>query len=1593
MRKLGQRVLSVLLVMTFIVVMLPMKSDAASYEYALFPMKTLTVSGGLHCYAMDFTGSGPSETAFAPFTGTIVDVLPTNGRRDKTDPGNTIVFQSDSEVYWADGSHAFMTISFTHEDNLSRFKVGQRYAQGAANFYKQGTAGMATGTHVHINVAKGRYAGWQQIQPGYYRTGEWRGEGWRLVNSVLPFDALFLKHDTVVWNDGKSTIQGISWKWLTAAQTEPTKPASAPTAVSVSPATAGIGDTITLSWNGINNSEAYYEYSVNGGSWTRASSGVKFTKTDAAGTYSFLVRARNDAGEGPSSSAVTAVVKENVNVTFLDWDDTVLETKKVKWGGDATLPSTVPTRRHYTFKGYLPQYGELKVTEDRILRADYQQNSYTVKFFGADGKQLNKTALILSGERAEPPEPPEITDYTFVGWSTQEFESVEKDLEVHATYVWSNFEIPIQTEIISAVKDKDDYKINVELTNHHDEEVKRGRIIVAIKTAAGKLVESTIIPFPAIAPNGGVYTDTITVYTPNLGSVVEVSVIGVQGDGNSSAPLSTTVSRAIDLGSPWSGWSPVLPPAGAVDTETGIEYRTRTKLIETGSVQSRPGWELVSTTAAPDTKWSDWSPYIPQSWTKYSEISVGGIKTREVGTATLYRYHYFRCANDHRHTHWGVSCPSCGAWIPESSWVEVWITTSHASMGITGTANGKRVTTAIDGRPYYFVLNDATTPGNRYRDRSIIYTYTHEQWQPWSEWAVGTPPIATGTKEVEQRPVYRYKSNDLEDTFYNYKRYRFENLRTGQIMYDYTSAWADSMGFPGEWEESKTSAEMPLLRVTPEGIYEYGNSQENKWFKANINNEGNKTVYITMESREDTSGTPYSVSGQLANAPEKKATLFVYHGTNVDPTANQIVHIAQTTLDEEGNYSFDFIPKFPVGHNGTGDFIVVLSLEGQTRPIYLTTIEALKPTHSVTFVQEDGTVIDTQRVIEGQSAILPEYPEKAGHNFIGWSCSVTNIRTDMTIVARYAKKEYTVVFINWNDEEFALRTFKHGDPLTVENLPTQFGGVFAGWYSPDGAIIDTVTENMVLTAKFNAASYTVNFYDADGNLLDTQIVTFGEEAITPDVSLTHEGLMFRYWNTTTDFVTQDMEIYPVYGFENTVETPVSDITSGIYYNTQTVTLSCATAGAQIWYIEHSDFDDDDMFDNLQNPFEFNEDGELTNGTLYTQPLEISADTLLYFIALKDGMNSSDLGISGYYFEEEEPVYGISLNSGLLKNFGTVNIGYEAQAAHSITVKNIGNRETGELAVSLSGTGAESFILNKNSINSIAADDSDSFTVVPKMGLAAGTYTAVVKVSGGADIAAQSFNVRFTVNPAVNTPKLVLSSRDAFVGQTLDVTISLENNPGIAIMNFAMKYDSSVLELVKITNGTVLNSPVHLTSAIQANPYIFNWSDYLAMENNTADGVIVTLQFRVLDEAAAGDTEITITPYSILNVNLQNVAFTTMNGILNIQSGLRGDVNGDGKVNAIDAAILSRVFATGWESWLESNGILVTNLGADGVAISLANGDICLGDVNGDGKINAVDAAILIRAFATGWETWLESNGILVTNLGADGIIIALANAA
>ena len=194
------------------------------------------------------------------------------------------------------------------------------------------------------------------------------------------------------------------------------------------------------------------------------------------------------------------------------------------------------------------------------------------------------------------------------------------------------------------------------------------------------------------------------------------------------------------------------------------------------------------------------------------------------------------------------------------------------------------------------------------------------------------------------------------------------------------------------------------------------------------------------------------------------------------------------------------------------------------------------------------------------------------------------------------------------------------------------------------------------------------------------------------------------------------------------------------------------------------------------------------------------------------------------------------------------------------------------------------------------------------------------------------------------------------GDTIVIPVSVENNPGIISLKLAVSYDASVLELVSVEagdfvvaeqDGVTVGSPSF--GPIESNPFIINWEDALAPGNIKTNGVVANLTFKVKEDAAVGDTEISVSynPNDVFDFDLDNVAFECKAGSVTVKPACTpGDNNGDGTINIKDLGLLQQ-YLNGWDVEID-----------EGAA-----------DSNGDGTINIKDLGLL-QQYLNGWDVTL-----------------------
>ena len=1079
---------------------------------------------------------------------------------------------------------------------------------------------------------------WYNIRAGYYSIVNVTGH-WVLIDNAtsLSTGKLYIydsysrgdKHPTSYpinnqfsWNDSpclfskyKSVKGAHVYKSTATVVTVP----GAPAGVTVSTSDIGIGDAFSVSWNAPAGASQYQVQLICSSDSTKnqtktvGGTSASFA-VSAPGTYQVSVRASNSAGTGAAAVSKNVTVHPNVTVTYKDWDGAVIgQPQSVKYGGNAVQPAA-PSREGYTFQSW-SQEGK-KMTEDTVIEAVYSINSYSVKFVDEKGQTIGNVQKVEYGSSAVPPtDVPAKTGYVFAGWSTDDYKNVKKSMTVEAVYVWENANLPIHTEIVSAVRNTEatGYQISVKLTNFPDD-FTTGKLVAVLKTKEGKMVasETRSIYLPATKET----TESFTVLYSGLATQVEVSMIGVVDDETSGTPKSKAVTKAIDVGNEWSDWSETIPEGDQIVWESRTEYRYKDKkVIKAVATPTTPAGYTLTGSEKTGT-YTNWS-----AWSGYSSTAASSSTLVNVGTTTGYRYYAFVCGSCGTRDPYSGSCSGCGR--SGLYWQEAWGTTSGYNYGYTqvNSAKGK---IWWQNQWWYFELNGSSNGQGGYgqptctlyrtrtRQEYTNYTYWQTNYSEWQPEAV----TASDSRQVETRTVYRFKTNSNEIPCYHYKRYKYENVNNGKTVYSYTSAYADSMEYPGEWEYNTTFTPLKKVATVDDDIDLYNGTGENSWYRADVNTEGESTVFETTSTLEDTRGTKRVLEGKVEGGAGKTATLMVYKGQNEDPLASQIEYIGQTVIEEDGSYRFDYITKEEPAAQ-TGDFVITLGIEGSTNYIVLGKIEAPKEVFTVDFVDEEGQSIGEQKkVVCGGTVEAPEAPAKEGYVFAGWDTGLRNIRENMVITAQYKKKTCTVIFVDWDSSSLSICELEYGDLLNAGTIPEKAGQRFACWLDENGDEVTTVKGNMIVQASYVDTKYVITFTDWEGNVIREQEVSYGEQADLPeDLESPGEGKVFAGWDHYEEaaFAVRSVVVSPVYEYVNTTEEPMFTAASGTYEKEQKIGLYALSSGVDIYY--------------MVKPLSETETGaneylDTEAFQLYRAPLTITESSVVYAYAVSENANNS-----------------------------------------------------------------------------------------------------------------------------------------------------------------------------------------------------------------------------------------------------------------------------------------------------------------------------------------------------------------------------------
>jgi hypothetical protein len=216
----------------------------------------------------------------------------------------------------------------------------------------------------------------------------------------------------------------------------------------------------------------------------------------------------------------------------------------------------------------------------------------------------------------------------------------------------------------------------------------------------------------------------------------------------------------------------------------------------------------------------------------------------------------------------------------------------------------------------------------------------------------------------------------------------------------------------------------------------------------------------------------------------------------------------------------------------------------------------------------------------------------------------------------------------------------------------------------------------------------------------------------------------------------------------------------------------------------------------------------------------------------------------------------------------------------------------------------------------------------------------------------------------DTLTFTIGSKTSQTGKYVEVPILITNNPGIAgITKLQISWDPDKLmyddRLGEYDTNDKQTWPFILGDIFDGSHFVppaegrSKTDSYIrfalvSMENNTANGTLLTLKFKVEEGVDPGDITLQLALELVEDKDGEEVPFKLVDGVITVPKIMYGDVNGDGRITAADATMLLQ-YLSEWDL---------------GDSINLANAD-----VNGDGRITAADATLLLQYLAE-WDVTL-----------------------
>ena len=133
--------------------------------------------------------------------------------------------------------------------------------------------------------------------------------------------------------------------------------------------------------------------------------------------------------------------------------------------------------------------------------------------------------------------------------------------------------------------------------------------------------------------------------------------------------------------------------------------------------------------------------------------------------------------------------------------------------------------------------------------------------------------------------------------------------------------------------------------------------------------------------------------------------------------------------------------------------------------------------------------------------------------------------------------------------------------------------------------------------------------------------------------------------------------------------------------------------------------------------------------------------------------------------------------------------------------------------------------------------------------------------------------------AAGNGSISMGSASGAQGGSVTLNVNLTNNPGLVTMTIKVSYDTSVLQLTKVSDPQLLVG-AQLNPRYNS-PYTISWVDGTTTVNNTKTGEIAAFTFKILDTAKVGDSTVTLQFVDSYDTNYQENSFSASSGKVSV----------------------------------------------------------------------------------------------------------------